>query len=108
MKYIKLFENLITDLIKKEEEIKTEKNKVLKLIDDYVKFQPEMWEEWYIDDYNYSFNFNLINWDGRKYLSVEFRYENEERESDFNINLADFLEFAKEPELYKNAKKYNV
>ena len=112
MKYIKTYENIIIDIIKKEEDVKNEKKNILKLIDDYVVFHTEMWEEWKIDDYFESFDFNIYNYDGEKYLSVEYYEINSngviEGEFDFGIKLSDFLEFSENPELYKAAKNYNV
>jgi hypothetical protein len=109
MKYLKLFENIIEDIIKKQDEVKNEKDKVLKLIDEYVLLHEEMWKKWdFEDSYNHAFDFNLFNWDDEKYISVDYYYDDDEETSDLSLNLNDFLEFAKDPDLHKNMKKYNL
>lgn len=115
MKYLKLFENIIEDMIKKEEEIKKEKDIILKLIDEYILLHEEKWSDWEeLEDtgYDYAYDFTLYNYEGEKYINVEYVYDHHDDSDGENastgLSLNDFLEFAKNPELYKDMKKYNL
>ena len=109
MRYLKLYENVVEDLIKKEESIRKEKLEMLKLIDNFVFINKDKWKMWKLNDYVKSFNFNIFNYDGEKYLFVEYHdHDGEEYDYDFSLKLNDFLEFCKDPEFYKNINKYNL
>jgi len=114
MKYLKLFEDVITDYIKKKEKLKTKLDimdeHLFEYIDQYILTNKDKWGKWGIEYFKKTINikkdYNLII--TYQYYHSEYDYDNTSiivfKKDDYD----DFLKFIEDSDLYKSTKKYNL
>ena len=73
-----------------------------KPINEYIDFNREYFDKQYMFDYEYIVDFEIS--EGRLMLKSPYSKYVRLREEDYNK----LLEFLKDPEVYKNTKKYNL
>jgi hypothetical protein len=112
MKHIKLYENLLDEYYQKKKELKGDRDKILSMIDLYIKLNKDNWENFEILKYGKCVDFSVL----KEHPFFEFQiiyhsYDDkyEEKYTHFNSNeYKDFLKFMDDPELYTSTKKYNL
>ena len=118
MKHLKLYEapiiisdsNILSDFFQKREDYETIKNKILELVNEYVKYNKEYFEHQYFIDYGKE----IIDVTKSKTKTYAFKnYLILTTENNHNINLREedskkLVDFLEDPDLYRNAKKYNI
>jgi len=109
MKIKRLNENIIVpedsilfDFLNLRKEYEANKKIIADLINEYIDFNREYFDKQYMFDYEYIVDFEIS--EGRLMLKGPYSKYVRLREEDYNK----LLEFLKDPEVYKNTKKYNL
>ena len=115
MKYLRLYENenVYLNYLDQQKKLDKTKEKILPLIDQWMKLNKDKWNEWGLGNYEYAFDFynkdeNTIN---LEFVSKIYKKDEDEEAETIIIageDMQDFLEFMDHPDLYADTKKYNL
>lgn len=113
MKYLRTYENVINDFSKKEKEFNNEKMKINYLLEEFINFNRKNYTG--IDSYVEKIRVKRFEISSKgKMIIVTYCdfYDKTDLHAD-HLYLTDddydeFIKFAEDPDLYMNAKKYNL
>ena len=95
------------ELSELKSEIKATEESLFSALDTYLKLHPDLLEENEKEFYIKSFDYDTNQY--RRLIIEYYDGENDVFETSLNSKeFEDFLEFLKDPDLYKNSKKYNL
>lgn len=114
MKYIKYYENLLSDFYKKKGEIEEDKEKIISYLEIFLNSNKDKWKKWKMFSTE---NITVTNFDTVKISGVdkilvtyECRLKGSHTSITDNITIPndEFLKFMENPDLYIDIKKYNL